>query len=148
MILKTSLRNAISILVILGTCILILSFTPKRNTFVNSKSFFEDTTKKDSIIYAAFKDLPLKAARKFNYTTSEGTWMSVDVSPDGKNIVFDLMGDIYTMSSTGGQATAVTTGIAFDTHPRYSPDGKKILFTSTLFFEIKNFSIIDLKFHS
>ena len=130
MILKTSLRNAISILVILGTCILILSFTPKRNTFVNSKSFFEDTTKKDSIIYAAFKDLPIKAARKFNYTTSEGTWMSVDVSPDGKNIVFDLMGDIYTMSSTGGQATAVTTGIAFDTHPRYSPDGKKILFTS------------------
>ena len=47
-----------------------------------------------------------------------------------KTIAFDLMGDIYTIPIDGGKATAITTGIAFDTHPRYSPDGKKLLFTS------------------
>ncbi len=34
--------------------------------------------------------------------TSEGTWMDVDVAPDGKTIAFTLLGDIYTMPITGG----------------------------------------------
>ena len=89
-----------------------------------------DTTKKDTVRYTEFKNLPLKPARKISFSTNEGTWMSVDVSPDGKTIVFDLMGDLYTVPITGGRATPVTKGLAFDTHPRYSPDGKKILFTS------------------
>lgn len=89
-----------------------------------------DTTKKDTVKYAEFKSLPLKPARKINYTTSEGSWMSLDVSPDGKTIVFDLMGDIYTMPATGGKATAITKGLAYDVHPRYSPDGKRLLFIS------------------
>lgn len=89
-----------------------------------------DTTKKDSVKYAEFKNLPLKPARKINYTTSEGSWMSLDVSPDGKTIVFDLMGDIYSMPAAGGKATAITKGLAYDVHPRYSPDGKRLLFIS------------------
>lgn len=89
-----------------------------------------DTTKKDTVKYTEFKNLPLKPARKISFSTSEGTWMSVDISPDGNTLVFDLMGDIYTIPASGGTATAVTKGLAFDTHPRYSPDGKKILFTS------------------
>ncbi|MBA2260509.1 MAG: hypothetical protein H0W18_16575, partial [Acidobacteria bacterium] len=32
---------------------------------------------------------------KLSFDTAEGTWMNVDVSPDGKQIVFDLLGDIY-----------------------------------------------------
>ena len=91
---------------------------------------FAATTKKDSVQYEKFKDLPLKPERKISFTTSEGTWTSLDVSPDGKTIAFDLMGDIYTVPVTGGEATAVTKGISFDTHPRYSPDGKRLLFTS------------------
>ena len=59
-----------------------------------------------------------------------GTWMSVDVSPDGKEIVFDLLGDIYTIPMSGGEAKAITTGIAWDMQPRYSPNGKWIAFTS------------------
>ncbi len=98
-------------------------YTPKNN-------LPGDSTKKDSAKYAQFKDLPLKPERKINFTTREGTWMSVDVSPDGQTIAFDLMGDIYTIPVSGGKATQVTRGISFDTHPRFSPDGKKLLFTS------------------
>ncbi|HMB53320.1 MAG TPA: amidohydrolase family protein [Thermoanaerobaculia bacterium] len=60
----------------------------------------------------------------------EGTWMHVDVSPDGGEIVFDLLGDLYTIPITGGEATALTSGVAWDMQPRYSPDGSRIAFTS------------------
>ena len=56
--------------------------------------------------------------------------MSVDVSPDGREIVFDLLGDIYTLPVAGGEAKAIASGIAWDMQPRYSPDGKWIAFTS------------------
>ena len=61
---------------------------------------------------------------------TSGTWMSLDVSPDGKEIVFDLLGDIYTIPFGGGEARALTSGIPWDMQPRYSPDGKWIAFTS------------------
>ncbi|MEZ4961068.1 MAG: amidohydrolase family protein [Saprospiraceae bacterium] len=64
------------------------------------------------------------------FTTNEGTWMNLDVSPDGKTIVFDMLGDIYKMPITGGKATPLRQGIAWESQPRFSPDGKKILFTS------------------
>ena len=97
------------------------------NNYLNNPG---DSTKKDSAKYAAYKDLPLKPQRKIGFTTSQGTWMSLDISPDGNTIAFDMMGDIYTVPITGGKAVPVTKGIAFDTHPRFSPDGKKLLFTS------------------
>ncbi len=59
-----------------------------------------------------------------------GTWMSVDVSPDGKEIAFDLLGDIYVIPFGGGEAKSITSGIAWDMQPRYSPNGKWIAFTS------------------
>lgn len=59
-----------------------------------------------------------------------GTWMSVDVSPDGERIVFDLLGDIYELPIEGGSARAIASGMAWDMQPRYSPDGSKIAFTS------------------
>jgi Tol biopolymer transport system component len=90
--------------------------------------FNEINAQSDS--FTAYKDLPLRPERNISFTTNEGSWISLDVSPDGKTIVFDLMGDLYTIPLTGGKATPVTKGLAFDTHPRFSPDGKKILFTS------------------
>jgi len=65
-----------------------------------------------------------------NIDVTSGTWMNVDVSPNGKTIVFDLLGDIYTMPISGGEATALMTDIAWQMQPRFSPDGKYIAFTS------------------
>ena len=45
-----------------------------------------------------------KEYRSVSFTTKEGTWMNLDVSPDGKQIVFDLLGDIYIVPITGGKA--------------------------------------------
>ena len=59
-----------------------------------------------------------------------GTWMSLDVSPDGQEIVFDLLGDLYAVPIGGGEARALTNDIAWQEQPRYSPDGKKLAFTS------------------
>src|SRR6267142_6502166 len=74
--------------------------------------------------------LPITPARTIEFTTDEGTWMSLDVSPDGKTIVFDLLGDIYTLPIEGGQATRIIGGMSFDSQPRFSPDGKTIAFLS------------------
>ena len=76
------------------------------------------------------RPLPLPAARKATFTATKGTWMSVDVSPDGKTLVFDLLGDIYTMPIAGGKATRITEGMAYDAQPRFSPDGESIVFVS------------------
>lgn len=70
---------------------------------------------------------------KLSFDTSEGTWMNVDVSPDGRRIVFDLLGDLYTMPIGGSGASAaerITSGPAFDMQPRFSPDGTRIAFSS------------------
>lgn len=63
-------------------------------------------------------------------STEQGTWMNIDVSPDGNTLVFDLLGDIYTMPISGGEATKLTSDIAWQMQPRFSPDGKHIAFTS------------------
>lgn len=90
----------------------------------------KEQSKKDSIKKEKKKDLPLEVGRKVPIKTSEGTWMSLDVSPDGKTIAFDFLGDIYTMPISGGKATQFTSGMAFDSHPKFSPDGKRLLFIS------------------
>ena len=75
---------------------------------------------------------PRGATREIAFTTTEGTWMSVDVSPDGTWLTFDLLGHVYRMPSGGGEAVALTqgSGIAVNSHPRISPDGKSIAFIS------------------
>jgi dipeptidyl aminopeptidase/acylaminoacyl peptidase len=85
----------------------------------------DDKDKKDEK-----KGLPLKPARKIDFTTDEGTWLSLDVSPDGKLIVFELLGDIYTLPIEGGDAKLISGGMAFDSQPKFSPDGQWIAFLS------------------
>ena len=85
--------------------------------------------KKDSTKVAT-KELPLEPERKLSFNTQQGTWMSLDVHPNGKEIIFDMMGDLYTVPISGGKATRITKGMAYDVHPRYSPDGNLIVFIS------------------
>jgi Tol biopolymer transport system component/imidazolonepropionase-like amidohydrolase len=66
----------------------------------------------------------------FETDVDEGTYISLDVSPDGSTIIFDLLGDLYTIPISGGKATRITSGPAWDCQPRYSPDGKHIVFMS------------------
>ncbi len=74
--------------------------------------------------------LPLTPAKALTFTTDEGTWLELDVSPDGRTIVFELLGDLYTLPVEGGKATRITSGQMFDAQPRFSPDGKSIVFVS------------------
>ncbi len=62
--------------------------------------------------------------------TRTGTWMSVDVSPDGKQIVFDLLGDLYLLPIEGGEAKALTHSVAWEMQARFSPDGKRLTYLS------------------
>ena len=73
---------------------------------------------------------PLESTQEITIDVSEGTWMSVDVSPDGKSIAFDLLGDIYEVPIGGGQARNISSGMAWEMQPRYSPDGKTLAYIS------------------
>jgi len=68
--------------------------------------------------------------KEVDLQTDEGTWMNLDVSPDGSKITFDLLGDIYIMPVGGGKAKLLRGGLPFEVQPRFSPDGTKISFTS------------------
>lgn len=74
--------------------------------------------------------LPLEPSRTIEFTTDEATWLSLDVDPDGRILVFELLGDLYNLPIEGGEATPLTTGMAFDSQPSYSPDGDWIAFIS------------------
>ena len=70
--------------------------------------------------------------RVIDFTTEEGTFMSVDLSPDGRWIAFDLLAHVYRVPVDGGTAEPLTqeSGVALNYHPRYSPDGSRIAFVS------------------
>jgi imidazolonepropionase-like amidohydrolase/Tol biopolymer transport system component len=78
----------------------------------------------------ASEGLVLQTAETLEFETSEVTWASLDVSPDGKTIVFDLLGDLYTLPIEGGTATRIIGGLSFESQPVYSPDGKTLAFLS------------------
>lgn len=74
--------------------------------------------------------LPLRAERFFTINTDEGTCMDMDISPDGKRLVFTLLGNVFTMPSTGGKAVQLTKGLSWDRHPKWSPSGEALAYLS------------------
>lgn len=75
-------------------------------------------------------EMPSLPTAAIRFNTTEGTWMNVDVSPDGETIVFDLLGDLYLLPIEGGDAVSLTGGKAWDQAPRFSPDGTQVHFVS------------------
>ena len=84
----------------------------------------------DGMNGAGNEGLPLEVDRWVPIDMTEGSWISLDVSPDGGTIVFDYLGDLFTIPTAGGTATQLTSGMAFDAQPRFSPDGSRIVYTS------------------
>jgi Tol biopolymer transport system component len=74
--------------------------------------------------------LSLQPARTLDTTLEEVTWMQPDISPDGRSVLFDLLGDIYSLDIQGGTARPVLTGNPFESHPVFSPDGRSFAFIS------------------
>lgn len=73
---------------------------------------------------------PPLPTREVGIDVAEGTWMNIDLSPDGNTIAFDLLGDIYVLPIAGGTATRIAAGLPMEMQPRFSPDGSRIAFTS------------------
>jgi imidazolonepropionase-like amidohydrolase/Tol biopolymer transport system component len=96
--------------------------------FVSSLSLLFTTSAQDKKKWDV--NNPGAPAKTINFTVNEGTWMNLDVSPDGNTIVFDMLGDIYSIPANGGTATVLRKGLAYEVQPKFSPDGSKILFTS------------------
>jgi Tol biopolymer transport system component/imidazolonepropionase-like amidohydrolase len=76
------------------------------------------------------QELVLKTSETLEFTTDEVTWPSVDVSADGRTLLFDVLGDLYTLPIDGGTATRIVGGLSFESQPAFSPDGKTIAFLS------------------
>jgi Tol biopolymer transport system component len=76
------------------------------------------------------QSLPIKPERTVSFTTSEGSYMNVDVSSDGKQLLFDLVGDIYLVSSQGGKTRQLTHGIGLKSRPIWFSDGKTFSYMS------------------
>ncbi|MEM7080863.1 MAG: hypothetical protein AAF513_19775, partial [Pseudomonadota bacterium] len=75
-------------------------------------------------------DLPLAAEKTLSYRIDSATWLSLDVAPDGATMVIEVSGNLYTLPIEGGSATPLAEGLAFDSQPKFSPDGSHIAFIS------------------
>lgn len=101
---------------------------PTSDSGTNSTARPDTTRPKSSEPW--FVDDPHGPADTLRFETDEATWVNVDVSPDGRTLLLDILGDLYTLPIGGGTATRLTRGPAYDFQPRWSPDGRQIALTS------------------
>ena len=82
------------------------------------------------LVFIAAAMYPKNPSTNINFETDEGSWMSLDVAPNGEYLVFELLGDIYQLPISGGKAKAIISGRDFASQPNFSPNGKKLVFVS------------------
>lgn len=99
--------------------------------FLTGSAFAQEVTEAATDDKADEPALSLEGrTEKLSFNTDEGTWISLDITPDGQTIIFELLGDLYSLPITGGDATAITRGLGYDSQPRISPDGQHLTFIS------------------
>jgi Tol biopolymer transport system component/imidazolonepropionase-like amidohydrolase len=105
-------------------CVLCFSAIAQTPLQSSSKPDTEKKAKEWSVLEPPFK------LNTVAIETDQTTWSSLDITPDGKHFVFDMLGDLYIVDMQGGQAKALTQDFAWNIHPAVSPDGKEIAFIS------------------
>ena len=83
-----------------------------------------------SLGFALLLAWPARSNTTIDLTLDEGTWMAVEVSSDDSRLLFELLGDIYSLPTEGGDAIPLLTGSAFQSQPRFSPDGALVAYIS------------------
>lgn len=91
----------------------------------NSLSLSKNFTLKDQS-----NKLPIKPERTIQFTTNEASWIDLDISSNGKSLLCSFLGNLYSLSATGGTAKQLTRGLAINRYPVWSPDGKYFAYTS------------------
>ena len=116
--------------VLIGGAVLAAAFAliAQDNGSSQSDASKNDTAKNETAKNDSKDGLIIKPARTIEFTTDEATWMNIDASKDGKSLLVDILGDLYTIPVEGGDAKPLTTGMAWDYQAQYSPDGKQIAF--------------------
>lgn len=117
-------RNFLLWLAVIVSCFVVSSCAPSIDQSLSQK---KDRDENKSLQFESLLEISTKHV---SFETDEGTWMGVDISPDGGTIVFDLLGDLYILPISGGVATAITSGAPWDQSARFSLDGEYVYFTS------------------